>query len=170
MLNKNPNPLLAKTEQAIKAKIPPEAAQAAEKIVLAGVAIMDSEKTDHLVRAQLAQKLPPEEIAAQGVAKIMGILMARFKGTPPQKSIMPAAALLLLEALDRLEAMGRMKVDNKTLAEATRSLGSAMLQMMGVTPEKLNEVMQQARQQPSRPQQPPMQPAPDPGALIGAMQ
>lgn len=178
MLNKKANPLLVKTEQAIRAKVAPEQTKAFEKIISAGLKVLDSEKTHKLVASQLQAQGDPAEIAGAGAAKILGVLMNQSKGSMPMKAGIPAATVLLLEALDRLEELGRIEVTNETLAEATQAMGSAILQMMDVTPQKLDMLTKKAQQpQPAQQaEQPPQTPPPGgvpasgPQPLIGAPQ
>jgi hypothetical protein len=52
--------------------------------------------------------------------------------------------LLLFEALEFLEEAGAVQVDAPQLAAYTQAAGSAFLQMLGVTPEKLQGMIGQA--------------------------
>lgn len=171
MLNKKANPLLVKTEQAIRAKVAPDQVKAFDKIILAGLKVLDSEKTHKLVASQLQAQGDPEQIAGAGAAKILGILMNQSKGSMPMKAGIPAATVLLLEAMDRMEELGKIEVTNDTLSEAMQAMSSSLLQMMDVTPQKLEMLMKKAQpaQQPAQPQEPPAQPA-GPQPLIGAPQ
>ena len=57
------------------------------------------------------------------------------------KAGIPAATALLCEALDMLEQLGKIKVTNDTLSDAMQALGSNLLQLIGVTPKKLDEIL-----------------------------
>jgi hypothetical protein len=166
MINDKANPLLVKTEEAIRAKLQPDQVKHFEKIIVAGLRVMDSEQTHQLIAGQLKTQAEPTEIAGAAVAKLLGILINQSKGAMPMKAGIPAATVLLLEALDRMEALGKIEVSNQTLEAAMHSMTSALLQMFGVTPDKLSAMMKAKEQpQPEAPQ-PEQPPAGQP--LIGA--
>jgi hypothetical protein len=171
MINQKANPLLVKTEQAVRAKLKPDQAKAFQKIVTAGLRILDSEQTHQMIAGQLKQQAEPTEIAGSGVAKLMGVMINQSKGTMPMKAGIPAATVLLLEALDRLEELGKIEITNDTLAAAMQSMSSALMQLFGVTPDKLSAMMkakQGGQPQPEAPpEQAPAAPA-GPQPLIGA--
>ena len=178
MINKKANPLLSKMEAGVLDKLDPKQQHAFDKIVKAGVKVMYSEKMHPMLVNQLKTPGDPAAIAGEGVAKLLGILMNQSKGTMPMKAGIPAAAVLLCEALDMLEELGKVKVTKDTLAKAVQSLSSSLLQLMGVTPEKLSGLMAKAQAQkaqqkpapkPASPTPPPAPPAPQ-GAqpLIGS--
>jgi hypothetical protein len=169
MINDKANPLLVKTEEAIRAKLKPDQVKHFEKIIVAGLRVMDSEQTHKLVAGQLKTQGEPAEIAGAMVAKLMGILINQSKGAMPMQAGIPAATVLLLEALDRMEALGKIEVSNETLEAAMHSMTSALLQMFGVTPDKLSAMMK-AKQGEQAPEAPPEQPAPPTAGqpLIGA--
>ena len=102
---------------------------------------------------EINAKGDPAEVAGSGVAKLMGLLISQSKGTMPMKAAIPAATVLLCEGLSFMEEAGRIKVDKNVLAKAMRALSSGLLQLFGVTPDKLGQMMQKQKQQP---QQPPM--------------
>ena len=172
MLNKKANPLLVKMEDAITAKVPPQQMAAFKKIIRTGEKVLFSQNMHKMVTEQLKASGNPAVIAGEGAAKLLGILVTQSKGTMPMEAGSPASAVLLCEILDMMEQLGKIKVDNNNLAEAVQAMSSGILQLFGVTPEKLSAMMQQAQskqQAPAQPQQAPEQPAPQ-GAqpLIGA--
>ena len=141
MLNKKANPLLQKTEQASRDKVAPDQKAAYDKIVAAGVKLMYSEKLHKMLLEQLRQPGDPATVAGQGVAKLLGIMMNQAKGAFPMKAGIPAATALLCEALDMLDQLGKIKVTNDTVSAAMQSLGSSLLQLFGVTPQKLDSIL-----------------------------
>lgn len=146
MINKKANPLLQKVEQQSRAKVPQDQLAAYDKIVKAGAKVMYSERMHGMLLNQLKAQGNPAMIAGAGVAKLLGILMNQAKGTMPMKAGIPAATALLCEALDMLEQLGRIKVDNDTISEAMQSLGSSLLQLFGVTPAKLDMLLKKQGQ------------------------
>lgn len=153
MIGNIKNPLLLKTEQVVQSKVPPELLKAFQKIILAGSKVMYSKQTSDMLSKEINAKGDPAEVAGSGVAKLMGLLISQSKGTMPMKAAIPAATVLLCEGLSFMEEAGRIKVDKNVLAKAMRALSSGLLQLFGVTPDKLGQMMQKQKQQP---QQPPM--------------
>lgn len=177
MINPKANALLQKTEQAARAKANPQEQAQIQKIVQAGLVIMDSDKTHQMVVSQLKTGTEPAAIAGNSVAKLMGILRSQSKGTMPMRPMMLAAIVLLCEALDRLEALGKVVISQDVITQATQDLYSSVLQLFGVTPDKLDEIVKKSQGQKAQAAQPPqgaMPPAPppqnQPQALIGAPQ
>jgi hypothetical protein len=172
------NPLLVQVEQAITAKVAPDMRKAFNKIVVAGMKLMYAPKTEKMLRQQMNSG-PPPQAAGQGAAKVVGLLLTKSKGTAPFKAMIPAGVMLTCEALDFLERAGKAELTPDLVSEAVQEFGSAVLQVIGVTPEKLEQMMarapggQKPQGQPAAPQteQPAAPPAAQQpaGALIGAM-
>ena len=148
MIGNTTNPLLKQTEEAIQAKVPKNMQEAFQRIVLAGSKVMYSKESQNLIADELKSDGDPAEIAGTGVAKLLGLLMAHSKGTMPMQAAIPAITVLLCEALDFMEQAGKVKVDADLLARATQDMASAVMQMMGLTPDKLSSIMQKSGQTP----------------------
>jgi hypothetical protein len=170
------NPLLVQVEQAITAKVAPDMKKAFNKIVVAGMKLMYAPQTEKMLRKQMDSG-PPPIAAGQGAAKVVGLMLAKSKGTAPFKAMIPAGVMLTMEALDFLEKAGKAELTPELVAEAVQEFGSAVLQVIGVTPDKLEQMMSRvpdAQKQQAQEQQPPQEPAPQqpqpagPQPLIGA--
>ena len=160
MLNKKANPILLKMEKAVTAKVPKHQMQAFRKIITAGTKVMYSENMHKMLVEQLKSPGDSADMAGEGVAKLMGILITQSKGTMPMQAGSPAAAVLLCEALDMMEQLGKVKVTNDILAQAVQTMSSGILRLFGVTPQRLDQMMTEARQkqQASQPPQAEAQP------------
>jgi len=177
------NPILKQTEEAIIAKVPQELRNTMNRIVLAGKKVMYSEQTADLMSEQLKQPGDPATVAGQGVAKLFVLLLQQSipqgKGGVPtlnMEAAMPAMQVLLCDALGFMEEAGMMEVTPDLLATATQEMIAAILQFLGVTPEKLSELaaQRQAGGQPQATGQPegaaqPAAPAQGGGLLDQAM-
>lgn len=160
------NQLLEQTRQKILETInPPGLVTAIEKVTEAGKKILYSEKTRDLVLQELQSDGDMEDIIGSGVAKLTGLVYSEYKKTLPMEVLMPVSMMLMLEVLDFLEQGGKIQVTNDTLAQTTQATASAMLQLLGVTPEKLEEYTQQAQGA----AQPEMGQQPAPGLIGNAM-
>lgn len=140
------NQLLEQTRQQILSSVKPQQlTQSIEKVVEAGKKILYSPKTRDLVLQELQSDGDIEDIIGSGVAKLTGMVYAEYKKTLPMEVLMPVNMLLMLEVMDFLEQGGKLEVNNDTLAQTTQATASAMLQLLGITPEKLQEYTQQAQ-------------------------
>jgi hypothetical protein len=152
MLGKTTNPLLQKAEQAAQSKIPAQFQNAFQRIVTAGLKVMYSPQTHEMMVQEMNKPQPIEASAAEGVAKLMGILWHEGKGTLPMQAMIPAAVVLLCEGLDFAEKAGKAKVTPQILAEATKQCMSDLMQILGITPQKIQAAAAQAKQsQPAAP-------------------
>lgn len=156
------NQLLEQTSAAILQRVDPRLRPVVEKLVESGKRVMYSEKTRELAMQQLAGGTDPENIGA-GVAQLAGMLFTESNRTVPMQALAPASAVLLAEALAFLEEAGAVQVDEQFLAACTQALGASFLQLLGITPEKLQEVIGQ------QPAAGAAQPAAQQGIVAGAM-
>jgi hypothetical protein len=141
------NPLLQQTVQQIQAKVPPDLMPTFQRIVLAGEKVMYAPQTHAMMVNQLKGNPNQAEAVGEGIAKLFAILLHESKGTLNMKAAMPAMVVLLCDALDFMEQTMGVKVTPQLLAAATKEMGSALLQVMGVTPDKLNQMMAKVQQQ-----------------------
>ena len=159
------NTILNTTREKILESINPQGlVQAIEKVTEAGKKILYSPKTRDLVMQELQAEGDMEDIIGAGVAKLTGLVFNEYKKTLPMEVLMPVSMMLMLEVLDFLEQAGKIQVTNEMVAETTQATASAMLQLLGITPEKLQEYVQQSGQQMA----PEMSGQPQQGGLIGA--
>lgn len=166
MIGKTTNPLLQKTQQAIVAKVPPDKMNAFQRIVKAGTIVMDEPKMHEMILNQLNGPGDPAELVGAGTAKLLGILFNQSKGTMPMEAAIPAATVLMCEGLGILEEVGKVKITPEFLAQCTQEMGSSVLQLFGVTPDKLQGILNKAgNKMPGA--QPPAAPAPG-GIIAGA--
>lgn len=63
------------------------------------------------------------------------------KHTIPMPALIPAATILMCEALQFMEDAGAVEVDNEFMSECTKALGSNILQLLKITPERLQSMI-----------------------------
>jgi hypothetical protein len=160
--------LLQQTVQATLQKAKPQYVAAINKVVTAGKKVMYSQQSRQMVMAEMKQAGSDPEAIGAAIAKLIGILMAHAKGTMPAEVFVPAATILLCEALQFMEDAGALKVTADFLAQCTKATGSAILQLLGVTPDKMQAMLQKQPQaaQPVQPAQPATQPSQPPQGII----
>ena len=146
MLGKTTNPLLQQTEQAILQKIKPELKLPLERTVAAGLQVMYG-KPELLIQ-QLSKSEDFAHNVGEGAAKLVGVLYGQSKKTMPVSIAVPAATIFMCEGLDFLEKAGKVKVTPELLAEATQDMGASVLQLFGITQDKMREALAQKGAQP----------------------
>jgi len=156
----------------IEAHIPPQFQSAVERLVLAGMKAMFDPRTHQLMLDELrSQGDDLGKGAAVGIAALISQLLARVKGEMPQPAIVPAALILLMEALSFLDEAGQIEATPDVVAEATQDLAGYLMQKLGLTPDKVKEAQAVFAQQggmggpmPDEGGAPPMPAAPGEGA------
>jgi hypothetical protein len=94
-----------------------------------------------MLQSQLSKQGEPTEIAGEGVAKLLGMMYKESKGTMPMKAAVPAAQVLLCEALDFMEQAGLVQVSDELIAQATKSMMAYLLQVFGFKKEQVDKYM-----------------------------
>lgn len=133
------NQILENTKAEILKKVDQRLQPAVQKAVTAGETVMYAPSTRQDLIAALGDGSDPESIGA-GIAKLLAVLFNKSQNTMPMEVGIPAAVILLCEALQFIEDSGKAKITPEMLAECTKAMGSAVLQMFGVTPEKLQQM------------------------------
>lgn len=160
------NQLLQQAEAAIRAKA--KNIKGLDKVVQAGLGTIFSPGGAKLFKEQVTKPGDIVENAAEGAAKLMGHLFEQSKGTMPMDAMVPGGQIVLLNGLDFLEEAGKIKVDNDVVARATKAYSSYILQLLGVTPEKMNQMIKDRQGGASAAPGPGPTPAPQPGILNSA--
>lgn len=165
------NEILQKTEDATRQNIKPAQLQpVVEKLVEAGRKIMYSPDTRDMLVDQLSGDGDMAENIGGGIAKLMGILLNQSKGTAPMQALIPAGTILLCEGMQLLEDAGKIKVDLPLFEDCMQAMASNLLQLLGVTPDKIAGMLngeQAATALGSAPEQPAAPPASG-GIIAGA--
>lgn len=136
-------PQLQKVEREIMARVPGQLRSAVDRLVTAGMHVMFDPKTNQMLLQQVDKPGgAATDNVAQGIAALMSILKNQSKGPFPMQAVMPAAYMLMCQALDFMGKTGRMEVTDDEIADTFSALSAYMGQKMGVTAQ----TVQQARQ------------------------
>lgn len=165
MLGNTQNQLLQQTEQAIQAKVPPKLQDAFQRTVKAGLTIMYSPQSNKLMMQQLGKPGDPLQNVGEGAAKLVGLLYRQSHHTMPVSIAAPAAIIFMCEAMDFLEQSGKVEVTKESIDQATQDTAAFVLQLFGVSQDKLHQIVskQQGQSAPAAPAQ-----AQAPGGIIGS--
>ena len=139
------NPMIVKAEAAIDSKVSKADKSAYDKIVMAGMKVMFSKDTHGQLLEGLQESEDKMTSAVEGVIGLLGILYKQSKNTMPIGPMMLAGQSLLMEALDFMEQGGMIEVTTDLLDDATEKYIETLLPKLGVTKEKMQEMMDQAQ-------------------------
>jgi hypothetical protein len=136
------NPLLKQAEQYIENNLKPELRNDYMKIVIAGLKVGLDKGKDSIL-ASLHQSRDPITDCVKGAIGVIGLLKRRAKGTMPVKAMIPAAATLMLQALDYADKAGIVTVGKDELDQATQLFTETILPFVGVSHDQMAKLTQQ---------------------------
>ena len=116
-----------------------------ERLMKAGTKTIYSKGTFRALSQQLRKSKDLVDDVAKGIVAVLGIMAHRARGTIPQGPLMQAGMMLMLDALDFLEQAGLLKVDNATLDRATEEYVEALLPAVGLSRQKMDQVLGQIK-------------------------
>tara|TARA_R110000822_G_C15070957_1_gene468591 strand:+ start:45 stop:539 length:495 start_codon:yes stop_codon:yes gene_type:complete len=131
------------TPEAIKenTKMPPELQNAYERVVLAGMKIMFSEKTNELVMKQMQGDGPVSERLGVGIAGLLATLFKESNQTIPPAVVIPAGVYLLAQAADFLNKSKIENLDDKAIGDAMQIFVETAIKMFGGDSDKVYSIL-----------------------------
>lgn len=122
-------------------KMPPELQNAYERVVLAGMKIMFSEKTNQLVMKQMQGEGPVSERLGIGIAGLLATLFKESNKTMPPAVIIPAGVYLLAQAADFLKQSRIENIDDKAIGDAMQIFVETTIKMFGGDTDKVYSIL-----------------------------
>jgi hypothetical protein len=148
------DPMIAQVQDKVRQSVPAQFRVAVQKLVLAGQKIMYDPQTHHLMVQALQSDSDPAHAVGMGVTQLMTMMWVQSKGSIPPPALIPAAILLVCEALDFCEQSKLLKPDNDMIGNAVQVVVSYMMQKMGIKPSDMAKVAGIQGQQPANTQTP----------------
>lgn len=162
------DPMLRQVANAVLAHVQKPLEPVVDRAVAAGEHVMYAQQMRKHLMDQISASDDPAIVAGDGVAKLVVILYKQSAGKLPLQALLPAGQILVCEALQfLLDAGMTQKIDNDTVDRATQEYGSTVLQLLGVSPQKMQSLMAGQQSQPTQQPQP-QQPQQQPGIISGA--
>lgn len=133
----------------IEASVPKQFQRGYDSIMAAGLKLMFSEQTfpkmqEYVNSIQSLEDVPGK--IAHGVAKVMSILMDQSKGKLPMEPAGAAAQTLMTHALDYVQKVKGMPIDNNVVAATTKATNQGIMQLLqqysGLNPDQFQMVAQ----------------------------
>ena len=143
---------LVQIEKGLEAKIQPVMRQDYEKIVTAGMKILFSNQTHHLlvIAAQKIQAGGPQGIpdsVGKIAAGLIGLINQEIKGKIPVPPSFYAVVTFMCHILEYLESTG-IQVTDELIGETTKKSHEKLLDYFHITPEMVQRATQLSRQGP----------------------
>lgn len=172
MIGQASNPMLEQAEQGIQSKVPQDQQAGLEKVVHAGLTIIYSPKLSQQLTARLAASTNPAKEAGEGAARLISNLYQQSGKKMPVALVVPAAMIFAFEYLDLVAKAGKAEITPEIIANATQAVADAVLPLMGITKDKLAQLIAKSQQGGAQPPVAPVPPAaPVPAAgIIGKAQ
>lgn len=140
-----------------------------QRVVLAGMKLMFSEKTFAMLKTGMTkQDVPLPQRLAMETAGLMKMLMEKSAGKIPKQLIAPIGAMLLMEMGKFMTEAGVAQPNDKDISEGTGLLFKLLFKMYGGggQPQQQAPAAPAAQPVPPVPPQPPAAPA---GMIQGGM-
>lgn len=163
------NPKLAQIEAGIEKNVPPQMMDAYNRIVAAGMKIMFSPQTGKKIFAGALQGDVPKRLSLI-TAAVISMINSESKGSMPKQPAIPAAATLLLNALDMAATAKAIKIDPQTVMTALNTLKTIIQQQLAIGSANDIKAQQGVSTQAATPQTQPVQQSQPQGGLINAAQ
>lgn len=123
--------------------VPPELQEAYERVVLAGMKIMFSEKGNKLVMDQLDEEGPIADKLGKGVAGLLLMLYKQSNQSLPLEVVIPAGVKLVGEAADFAMRASDQEITKADIGKAMEIMIMVLLQKFGVDPEQFDAMLNQ---------------------------
>ena len=134
-------PILKQIETELMRSIPTSYHAEVDRHVIKGMKIMfDPRTSDKIKQAYDDLDQAPSEGVAMGIAALTTIIDKETPGPLNPETLVPAAIILMCQALDFLAKSNEVELTDELVAETTQKLLSYMMQKLGLTPEKVAAV------------------------------
>lgn len=167
------HPLLRKTAEAVIDQVPKQLRRQLLNAVMAGETALSSKEFGPEIQRQMQREGDPADLIGEGVAKLIAMIWMDSQGKLPLRILIPAGQVLVCTSLEFMIDAGVFDdVNSEDIGMATESYVMALLEMLGATPDKIQEYLSQAGALPQEgmPQEAPPQEAAAPAGIINAQQ
>lgn len=166
-----PYPILDQIIEQTTSRVPDKMQKGLDAAIMAGLKIMHDKSSHSMMLKHIEQEGDMAENIGEGVAKLVGILWNDSQGKLPLQIMIPAGVVLVCKAAEFVGDAGMFEITNESIGEAVQEYASSFMQLLGVTPEKLQGMMQVAEQEEAKKQGGMQQgQPPQPGGIIAAAQ
>jgi len=161
------NSLIKQAEEQILQRLKTGVREPTLKLVAAGMKFAMRGGANSIL-AELRDSQNVLQDCVKGAIGLVGALRKAAKGEVPQTAMVPAAMILALQALDFAARMGKIKVTNEVLDEATQFFVEMILPAMGVSHDRMQQLTERAASVANDPETMRQISIPQPSQLTGA--
>lgn len=144
------DPILVKLRAGVESKLDPSLKEGYQRIVVAGMKLLFSPQTQHLMVDALTQARQSGNVPAgviQGVTRLMTQLVNESKGKLSVPAAFPAAITLMTYILEFATTALKVPIDNNMVAGMTHGVTMGLLKLFKIDQAKLAQGIDYARQQ-----------------------
>lgn len=135
------HPMLAQIVEQITEKVPQGMEQAFDDAIMAGLQMMHHPETHQQMLDHLDAEGDVAENIGEGVAKLVAMIMMETKGKMPPEAVINAGVVLVMHGIEFAAQSEDVVINEKTIDTASDSYSAYLLQLLGWTPDKLNDAL-----------------------------
>ena len=141
------------TLQSVKAgmKIPPQFQEMYTRVVIAGMKVMFSDQSHHLMEQELKHPGTIAEKLGRGIAGLMLLLYKHSNKTMPPQIMIPVGMELMMHAVDYYRQTDKITITDQDIGEATQTMVALLMHSAGVNPKKVFDKAQALHAQTPQP-------------------
>lgn len=133
------HPMLAQIVEQITASVPEEYSKAFDHAIMAGMSMIHHPDTHENLIAAIEAEGDTAENIGDGAARLAAMMIAETNGNMPLEAISNAGLVLAMHGLEFAAAGGAVEINEESIDTATEAYGANLLQLLGWTPERMEE-------------------------------
>jgi hypothetical protein len=118
-------------------KLPPELEEMYQRVVIAGMKVMFSDESHHLLEKELQGPGTTEEKLGRGLAGLMLLLFKQSNKTLPPQVIIPAGIELMMNAVEYFQKTDKVKISDQDIGHAIQIMLGVLMHAFGAQPNEV---------------------------------
>ena len=118
-------------------KLPPELEEMYQRVVIAGMKVMFSDESHHLLEKELQGPGTTEEKLGRGLAGLMLLLFKQSNKTLPPQVIIPAGIELMMNAVEYFQKTDKVKISDQDIGQAIQIMLGVLMHAFGAQPNEV---------------------------------
>ena len=118
-------------------KLPPELEEMYQRVVIAGMKVMFSDESHHLLEKELQGPGTTDEKLGRGLAGLMLLLFKQSNKTLPPQVIIPAGIELMMNAVEYFQKTDKVKISDQDIGHAIQIMLGVLMHAFGAQPNEV---------------------------------
>ena len=118
-------------------KLPSELEEMYQRVVIAGMKVMFSDESHHLLEKELQGPGTTEEKLGRGLAGLMLLLFKQSNKTLPPQVIIPAGIELMMNAVEYFQKTDKVKISDQDIGQAIQIMLGVLMHAFGAQPNEV---------------------------------